>query len=315
MIESLAGFARHAAIVGFVVLTFALGFAVHGQREPSTSSENPSSTRLKQTNAILISKYMIEQGPEALLIRDHQEIEKLVSLLSENKTVGHACGYHWLIRFRQSPTVSVPFSHNENCEVYENQSALINSLLKGYSHLIKTKPAHFIYTLKVPASLAPEDAAKQLENDKQFVFFFSGVEQRLPHITIRATAASKMPNDRSRWEVVKTKNVAAAKRKLQDAVEALSHRYAITTVTDFEKRYSRSGAGRFEDGVETTLYFAPQTSLDHIETVLGSVEIRETKQPVSYNLQLVLEERYSEDVKQRLMDLYPFILAVAPFPE
>jgi hypothetical protein len=315
MIQELMGLAKNAATVLVIVLTLGISQAALCQTNESSASTKPDASRLKQTNAILIRKYMIQQGPEALLIQDRHGIEKLVNLLGNNRRVGHACGYHWLIWFRLSPTVAVPFSHNEDCEVYQNNSAQINSLLKRYSQLIKTKPSHFIHSLKIPASLAPEDAAQLLENNSQFVFCFSGTEQRLPHVRLQATSISKMPADRSQWEAVQTKNVASAERQLQNAIEGLRHRYEIESITKFDKRYSMSGDGRFEDRVETTVYFPYQTTLENIENLLNGVEILEKKVPTSYDLKLVSEERFSEKVKQRLTNAYPFLLDVLPFPE
>jgi hypothetical protein len=298
------------------ILTLAMAKGALAQANKTFSSkQSDSESSIKQTNAILISKYMILNGNEALLIRDSSKIKELVSLFSGNETVGHACAYHWLIWFRQNPTTAVPFSHNEDCEVYQANNTKINSLLKTYFSIIKNSPSHFIYNLKVPASLEPEEAVRKLENNSHFVFFFRGTEERLPHIKIQATTRSEIPKDRTKWNIAKSKNLDLGQGKLKEAIDALGRRYAIIKSTKLDNRYSSFGGGIIEDRVVAIIYFQYGTALDNIENVLNEVDVLEKKIPTNYMLQLVAEERFSDKFRRRLMSNHQFLLDVFPFPD
>lgn len=299
-----------------LALTFALAEGALAQKNRASSPRHSGSeSSIKQTNSILISKYMILNGNEALLIRDNVKIKELVSLFSGNETVGHACAYHWLIWFRQDPTFAVPFSHNEDCEVYQANNARINSLLKTYVKIIKNSPSHFIYNLKIPASLEPEEAVKKLESNSHLVFFFRGTAERLPHIKIQATTRSEIPKDRTKWNIAKSKNLDSGKGRLKQAIDASGRRYTIVKSTKLDNRYSSFGGGIIEDRIETTIYFQYGTALDNVENVLNEIDVLEKKIPTYYILQLVAEERFSNKFRQQLMSNHQFLMDVFPFPD
>lgn len=110
---------------------------------------------LENTRIILISQYMIRTGNEALLITDAEKVKELVRLFKNNRTAGHACAYHWIIWFRQGTNSSIPFAHNEECEIYKHYDKEIHSVLNAYFSTIKQNPTHFIFNVKVPASMGP----------------------------------------------------------------------------------------------------------------------------------------------------------------
>jgi hypothetical protein len=271
------------------------------------------SSSIEHTNAILISQYMIRTGDEALLITDPKEINELVKLFRNNRTVPHACAYHWNIWFRQSSTESIPFSHNEDCEIYENYDKRIHVLLNGYFKAILHNPTHFILNVKVPSSLEPEDAVRRLEANERKVFFFAGTEQRLPYVKLRAISVSQIPKDHAQTRTAELKNVSIAETKLRHAIEMLKGKYPVGKATKLDHRFSSFGGGRIEDGVETTVYFPFGTCLSNI-SVENEVEVLDRKTPTEYVLQLVIRDRFSEAVKRTLMSSNPFILDVLAFP-
>ena len=123
-----------------------LSVVANAYAQHNTSAKSTEESRdINNTDAILINKYMILSGEEALLITNADEINRLVRLFRNNRTVPHACAYHWNLWFRQSITKAVPFSHNEDCEIYLRQSKQVNSfaadLLLHYQK--KADPLHF----------------------------------------------------------------------------------------------------------------------------------------------------------------------------
>jgi hypothetical protein len=274
-------------------------------------SRNPPS--LEQTKIILISQYMQRTGNEALLITDADKVNELVKLFSNNRTAGHACGYHWLIWFRQSATSTIPFAHNEECEIYKEHDKRIHSLLDAYFSTIKQNPTHFIFNVKVPASLEPQEAARRLEDDRQKVFFFAGTEQRLPSLTVQATAVSDIPKARSQWTGAESRNRSAARAKLSEALEVLRKRYPIVEITKLDNRYSSFGGGKIEDRVETTIYFPFGTGVNDIG-MPNNLRVLSRNIPTDYMIQLIVQEKLSADVKQALMARNSFILDVLAFP-
>lgn len=297
-------------VVVIFVVTFAATAGTPSQTRNDSATE-PST--IERTNAILISQYMIRTGSEALLITDPEKISELVRLFTNNRTAPHACAYHWLIWFRQSATRSIPFSHNEECEIYANHDKQIHLLLNAYFRAIKQNPTQFILNIKVPASLEPDEAVRKLEDNKQKVFFFSETEQRLPYIRIQASAISNIPKNRSEWDAAESKNLSLAEDRLRNAIAALRSKYTIVKTTKLDNRYSRFGGGTMEHRVETTIYFPIGTTVDNIGVPSG-VDVLDRKMPGYYILQLVVQERFSEAFRRSLMSSNPFILDVHPFP-
>ncbi|HEX6190696.1 MAG TPA: hypothetical protein VFZ40_21775 [Pyrinomonadaceae bacterium] len=290
-----------------------LSVVANAYAQPNTSAKPTEESRdINSTHAILISKYMILSGEEALLITNADEINRLVRLFRNNRTVPHACAYHWNLWFRQSITKAVPFSHNEDCEIYLTQSKQVNSLLRTYFYTIKRKPTHFISNLRVQASIEPVEAARSLEDAHHKVFFFRGDEQRLPYIKVQATSISKLPKSRQEWNRANIRNLEIAKNRLREAIQHFQSKYEVVRTTRLDNRYSRFGQ-EIEHRVEATIYFSYGSNIERIDVPRG-IETLERRTPSHYILQLVSEERFSDDFKKRIMTGHRFVLDVFPFP-
>ena len=302
--------------IGLCLLLCAVSSIVVGQEAKVGDGERAwRGSDLGATNAILISKYMFQTGSEAYFTSDRKEIEQLVHLFRNNRSAPHACGYHWLIWFRESPTEAVPVSHNEECESYEANNAEIKSTLKRYFDSIRNYPTSFISNVWVAASVQPEEAAKQLEDSEYHLFFLLGTLERLPHIRIRSRSISGIPQDRSDWESAKSKNVRDAEDRLRREIEELRKNYEIVHFTKLEVPYSSFGGGKIEDRAETKIYFRYGSGLESIENQLKETELLEKTSPSYYVVQLVSAEKYSPALKQRLTTKHQFILNVLPYPE
>jgi hypothetical protein len=153
-----------------------------GQKPKAGGDGDQPGSDLDATNAVLISKYMAQTGNEAYYTGDKTEIDKLVRLFRNNRSIPYACGYHWLIWFSRSPTEAVPISYNEECGTFEAHNKEIRSTLKRCFDAIRKKPKSFISNLRVTAAVPPEEVFKELEDSRHHVFFFNGLLERLPSI-------------------------------------------------------------------------------------------------------------------------------------
>ncbi len=71
---------------------------------------------------------------------------------------GHTCGFDWSLTFWASPSeVMDGSSINEACDDYDPQ-------LKSYFQQVRDRPTHFIYNLKIPLGVHPEQVISDLED-------------------------------------------------------------------------------------------------------------------------------------------------------
>lgn len=277
-----------------------------------TASQNRRRSDIDSTASILISQYMIRTGSEALLITDPEQVQELVHLFRNNSTVPHACAYHWILWFRQSATISIPFAHNEECEVYAHHNKRIHKLLNSYFSSILKTPRDFIVTLTVPASMSPQELAQKLENNGRQIFFLDRSENRLPRLRLEATSVSPAPKSRRDWPALEKRNLQQAETALERALQVIKANYPVVNSTPADHRSSSSVGERFEDKVESTIYFASGTDLNNI-VIAPSVHIIEKVVPSSYMVQLVVKEPFSERLRSLLISENAFVVDVRAF--
>jgi len=278
----------------------------------STVAQTRKRSDIGGTRSILIAQYMARTGSEALLITDRKRIDELVRLFRNNEAVPHACGYHWIIWFRQSATNAVPFAHNEDCQVYRLYDTELHAVLNSYFSSILKSPKYYVVDVTVPASLSPEDVVTKLESPNQQVFFFNPTDERLPHITIAAKAISKMPVSRGQRDAAEARNLRNAKQQLAIAIRSITSTYTGAKASPPDHRSSRSGGGEIEDTVQSTISFSNTTDPTRI-AIPESVRVIERTMPDSYIVQLVVDQPFSPMLCSTLTSKYPFVVHVRAF--
>lgn len=298
------------------IFMFVIAFvAANGTLSQDRDGSPGRSSGIEHTNAILISQYMIRTGSEALLVTDPARIDEFVRLFRNNSRIPrHACGFHWIIQFRQGNTELLSFPHNEDCEIYAHNNNRIHSLLNASFTQILQDPKYFLLNVRLPASLTPDEAVEKLESGERKIFFFNGTKERLPSIKIRATAISAIPKFRRQWDAAEASNLKLAQDRLRDAIEDVRTTNTIVKLTKLDSRYSSFGGGKIEDRVETTIYYPFGTAVGDIR-VPNKVEVLERKVPTYYIIQMVVKERFSDNLRLSLMSSNPFILDVRAFPD
>jgi len=239
----------------------------------------------------------------ALLITDLDEIRKVHALMSPSVYTGHTCGFHWSVTFWASPSESVDgFSINEACDHYDPQ-------LKPYFQQLRDRPTHFIYDLKIPVDIHPEQVIRTLQERNLVVFLLHGPNPHLPHITVAVS-----PPGEDGKEVL----VGSAQRgeaRLRSIVEAIAEEYPVKILG---KIYCPDYRYRGKPGCSTqaTVWFERGADLTGIT---DSVEARGGRMwgksipSTYYDVQLVVDEQDLEQVQQTILSELEYVADVSRY--
>jgi len=148
---------------------------------PPLSAE--SARQAPQVDAVVIHKTEYLCGDEAVLVTKPERVKELADLVLDNETVGHACGFHWLIRFAMHDGTLTTRAHNIECEEYRRNDAEAHALLDRYFQQALKDPQSFIVDLTVRASESPEELSAAFIKVGR-IFLFDGAEARLPRLTV-----------------------------------------------------------------------------------------------------------------------------------
>jgi len=265
---------------------------------------------LPPTNAVIIVKSMFDPDEKGLLITDAKAIEELRDVVAANPhAVEHACGYHWLICFRDATGQVAVFAHNEECEEYE-RNWKVHRVLKRYFNQIRRNPAHYAFDVTVPSSLAPEQVVASTARGPELGFFLHGTDLRLPRLKLRLTETSPIPRERNEWQAAVEANRAHGIARLTAVVAAIEQSTAGAHHTKIENAQSMFGGDTIEDQMESTIYFPYGTP---IPDAPPAVTVVEREVPASYALQVIGPLRTAPEVKAALETQLRTPVTVTPY--
>jgi len=265
-----------------------------------------------KVDAVLIHKTEYLCGDEAVLVTKPQRVKELAALVLDNETVGHACGFHWLIRFAMPDGTLTTRAHNIECEEYLRSDAEAHALLNRYFQQALKKPQSFIIDLTVRATVSPEELSAALVKVGR-IFLFDGAEARLPKLTVRATADRAIPEDRGQWRAASSAKEAAAGALLASAVAAVTQKQPAASLGPVEHPGGEFGGGKIVDHLQRTVYLAFGSSLTSISALLRGTTVVEVERPEEYTAQLVTSKWLDVSARAALLAEHPFLLAAAPF--
>jgi hypothetical protein len=264
--------------------------------------------------AVVIHKTVFQCGDEAVLVTEPAEVRELAGLLLDNPTAHHGCGYHWAIRLVRPDGSMTVVLHNQECERYARDDARVHEVLARYFKRVLGSPSHFIVDLTVPSTTAPSDVSSALASDGR-VFFFDGLEARLPRLTVRATAARPAPAKRARVDVVAVAAEKNAEQILAAAVAALARKRAAQSLGPVVDHGYYDQDGRIFNEVERTLFFPVGTPLRELPVLPAGASVHGVEVPESYSAQLVTSVRLDASARAALLARHPFLRAAARFAE
>lgn len=271
---------------------------------------------VKNTEAILISVTSASmhdapepKGDEATLITDKNEIAKFVKLFDGNqKSVSHACGYHWRITFIRVSAEPFDIWFNQNCEEFEKNTAEICEVVQAKFSQTKKTPTHFITEVGIDVKTEPDEAINKLkENPDYRIFLFSDFDKRFPFIEIQSGAVSEIPDDRNLWNKAKEETRLRAEKILTDESKKLSQKFPVLKNGEIKLAMSMFGGGKIEENLKMKIYFQIGTNLQNIEQNLTDTKFLTKDEPQVYFIQILSKERYSESITDKLMKEFPFV--------
>jgi len=252
-------------------------------------------------------------GNEAALITTPDDVAELVRLVACNSHVSnHACGYDWLIWFRQSDGSMRVSGHNNACEVYGHQNAATQKLLQRYFDAIRREPHAFVFDVAVPAAIDPRDAAARLRSDEMTSFLMRGPVQRLPRIVIDVVATADIPADRTRWNAATEATRRTAIARLQTVVEDLAKRYPGIQHDELVNRAGMFGGRRIEEHAQTTVFFPFGTRVRDIQ--VADANVIERGEPAHSVVQVVAKTNSAKAVQAFAEERLGVAVRVAPYP-
>ena len=267
-------------------------------------------SKLPPTNAVIIVKTMFDSDEKALLITDRKAIDELRDVVAANPHAAeHACGYHWLICFRDATGQVAAFAHNKDCEEYQ-RNWKVHRVLKRYFFRIRWHPTHFAFNVAVPSSLAPEQVVASTARGPELVFFLEGTDLRLPRVRLRLTEKSPIPEDRSQWDAAAEANRARGIARMTAIVAAIEKSTTGAHHTKIDNNGGTFGGGTTEDFIETTIYFPYGTP---IPDVPPEVTILEREVPANYAVQVIGPLRTAAEVKKTIEAQLRTPVTVTPY--
>jgi len=266
-------------------------------------------------DAVVITHESLDDrgGNEAALITEPDDVAELVRLVACNTHVSHhACGYDWLVWFRQSDGSMRVSGHNDECEVYGHRNAATQKLLRRYFEAIRREPRAFVFDVAVPAAIDPREAAARLRSDEMTSFLMRGPDQRLPRIVIDVAATADIPADRARWDAATETTRRAAIAHLQTVVDELAKRYPEIQHDELDNRASRFGGGTIEEHAQTTVYFPFGTRVGDI--AVAGADVVKRNEPAYSVVQVVAKTNSAKAVQAFAEERLGVAVRVAPYP-
>lgn len=263
-------------------------------------------TKLSKPNAVL-------------MITGEKELKKAQEMLDSNNAFAHKCGTQWFVSFWDNPTDKTDeLPINLECEKFERHTKQILSFFGSYINEIEGNAALYMYNIKVPAEMSPDELLKRI-GEEQTLYFIYGNLQHLPSITFRITENTPLPAKTHPDEQKKLEdaNKEKGKIKLNDIIALLDSTVEKVAHTGrINYPLSGIGDGQIEDVLEVTLKFDKDAKIEDIAKWLTEkgVFIQDKRTPSFYFVQLLSSQKMLTVVKDALQTKYDFLIDVYDFP-
>lgn len=305
----------HALIFAFVTVTVYAGNAQFDKAHAG------------KTKFVIVLDAQWGSGPKgvskrngALLITDAKTIQEHERLFIDNRSENHACSYHYQIQFWAGADDRVgDFPFNQNCEEFYRNSKEIHALMGVYIQQIESKPTHYIYNLKIPATMAPEDVKKSIINSNLNILFFAGRHTNYSYLTFSYEHISliKESLDKIKWKGEQEENKKLAIEKISTLINDILLQVSSTVQPPANDwHWSESfGGGTIKHKATVSLKFATADDLSKAKSIIlsrGGI-IRREQIADHYFIQLVDISNKLDIVKAKLSP-YKFVLDTYEYP-
>lgn len=308
---------RTKIILTVISLTFVVGllFAFSGHRIPFTTGK----TKYIVVKNAFFNRSNIYKPNAALLITDTKEIAHNEKLFLDNKTYGHACGYHYAIQFWASTNEQIddiPF--NQECEEFLRNNSKIQSKMKDYIKQLETKPTHYIYNLQIPVTIEPKEILKSFDTSGFHLFFMDGVSNH--HSTLSFTYLQVTPIkdlvDRSKWQGEQDDNARNATKKINEIIDSIKTVATIVEQSEISFPMQSFGGGTIEHQGAISLKFKNGTDLKQVKEIIerNNGKVGSENNPQHYYIQLVETSDNLEIVKVKLKN-YKLVTGIYEYPQ
>lgn len=251
----------------------------------------------------------------ALLITNKEEMKTAQELFLAEQRVAHMCGYHYKVSFwYDADNLYTSKSMNKECETFNYKPQETWQLLDYYGNQLETNPTHYIYDLKIPVSIKPDEVRDKLK-DSGLVLFFLDRKGKLscyPSIYFsfqKYTFVGTTPRAQAFEE-----NKKVSDKKIEEIINQVK---SIASIIDESFYYN--GGGIMGDSVYNSgnvrLRFEQGTDLSKVVQILeqaaGTKNIS-VYNPDFYSVQIIETSDDIEVVEQKLKR-YKFIKEISKY--
>lgn len=309
--------ARIKIILTVTSLTFIVGllFAFSGQRIPFTAGK----TKYIVVKNSFFNRSNIYKPNAALLITDKNEIAENEGLFLDNKSYGHACGYHYAIQFWVSPDdqiEDIPF--NQECEEFLRSNSKIQSKMKAYIKQLETKPTHYIYNLQIPVTIESKDILKSFDNSGLHLFFMNGTSSHYTTLgfTFLQVTPIKDLVDRTKWQSEQDDNSKNVAKKINEIVDSIKTVATIIEQSEISFPMQSFGGGTIDHQGAISLKFKNGTDLRGVKEIIerNNGKVGCENNPQYYFIQLVDISDNLETVIEKLKN-FKLVTAIYEYPK
>ena len=256
---------------------------------------------------LLISKSVLLEGNEALVVDDPEVVRGMFDLLRGNSVVAHTCAYHWNLIFEiaDQQFASVPF--NQECEQFRRSNAEIQRLVRGYTTRIERQPSQYL----IEVAFAPEEdvaaALKRVAEAGDPVFLLDPEWARFPRVRIEAAAAGPATPDGD----VPPEVEARAKQRVEEALRLLQQRgHSLRSFEVGQSGVSYQG-NRVVYAAKADVVLSRTFKPDDVQSYPAHISFCEYFVPKDYSIYVVTGVQLSPALEQRLRALAPTARRIA----
>jgi len=254
----------------------------------------------------------------ALLITDYKEIQTNKKLFNLNKSISHACGYHYSIKFFDKSNKiydDIPF--NQECEEFLRNNIGIQNKMKRYIELLETEPTHFIYNLKLTMNKNPYLAIETLESIGFNIYALDRLNFDKTSITFNYSHETPIVEmtDRSKWPKEQKANEKECLKRMNSILNNIKTNFKVD-YTKPDERMQGFGGGRIIHEFQSIIRLSNEEDLLKIKELIVSQNgiIKEVTQPSNNYIQIVSEESSISEM-DKLVEEIDFVEAVFEYPK
>lgn len=302
-------------VLSSLALVVGYSFALSLQHKPLQNGK----TKFIVIKNAFFNRSNIYKPNAALLITDIKEITENEDLFFENRTYGHACGYHYAIQFWASPEDQLDdIAFNQECEEFLQNDSKIQTKMKRYIKQLETNPTHYIYNLKIPVTIDPKDINQLINENGLYLFFMNGTDNH--HTTLGFSFEQVTPikesNDRTKWIEERVDNEKNAIIKINEIVDSLKAISTVISQSEISFPMQSFGGGKITHKGEISLKFKNGTDLKEVKEIIerNKGKVGNDSTPQHYFIQLVDNQSNLDLVIEKLKK-FKFVTAVYEYPK